>query len=116
MRTNDVLLDGFEEILTLQRYLYMSEDHFITIENRIGVKLEIRMRENLEYACKNSNFPEFPESNWSDRMTNATMLDIIAQLKTVPAVEYPYAFRSRWDEIKYITSAIIGQNKLKRGR
>ena len=116
MRTNDVLLDSFEEILTLQRYLYMSEDHFITVENCIGVKLEIRMRENLEHACKNSNFPEFPESNWSDRMTNAMMLDIIAQLKTVPAVEYPNAFRSRWDEIKSITSATIGQNKLKRGR
>ena len=116
MRTNDVLLDGFEEILTLQRYLYMSEDHFITVENCIGVKLEIRMRENLEYACKNSNFPEFSEANWTEEMTNRTMLSIIAQLKTVPAVEHPNAFGSRWDEIKCITSATVGQNKLKRGR
>ena len=57
-------------------------------------------------------FPEFPESNWSDRMTNATMLDIISKLKEKPAVEYPKAFCSRWDEIKFITSATIGQNEL----
>lgn len=114
MRTNDILLEGFQDILTLQRYLYMNEDHSVTVENTIGVKLEIRMREDLEYTCKNKDFPEFPESNWSDRMTNATMLDIISQLKEEPAVEYPEAFCSRWDEIKWVTSATIGQNELKR--
>ena len=43
MRTNDILLDGFNDIRTLQRYLYMSDEHYIEIENVIGVKLRIRM-------------------------------------------------------------------------
>ena len=31
MRTNDILLDGFNDIRTLQRYLYMSDEHYIEI-------------------------------------------------------------------------------------
>ena len=31
MRTNDILLDGFNDIRTLQRYLYMSDEHYICL-------------------------------------------------------------------------------------
>lgn len=31
MRTNDILLDGFNDIRTLQRYLYMSWDEIVSI-------------------------------------------------------------------------------------
>ena len=81
MRTNDVLLDGFNDIRTLQRYLYMSDEHYIEIENVIGVKLRIRMGENLHYYCKNMNFPDLPDACFSEAMTNETMLGIIDQLK-----------------------------------
>lgn len=66
MRTNDILLDGFNDIRTLQRYLYMSDEHYIEIENVIGVKLRIRMGENLHYYCKNMNFPDLPDACFSD--------------------------------------------------
>lgn len=113
MRTNDILLDGFENICILQQYLYMSKDHFITVENSIGVKLEIRMEENLHYYCKNTNFPDAPETCYSDSMTNETMLAIIEQLKNTPAIEFPQSFNNRWDEIKTICSTNVVTNKVK---
>lgn len=113
MRTNDILIDGFDNIRTLQRYLYMSEEHYIEVENVIGVKLQIRMSENLHYYCKNMNFPDLPGTCWSDNMTNENMLAIIDQLKESPAVEFPNSFKSRWEEIVTITSANVVQNMCK---
>lgn len=113
MRTNDILLDGFNDIRTLQRYLYMSDEHYIEIENVIGVKLRIRMGENLHYYCKNMNFPDLPDACFSESMTNKTMLGIIDQLKENPATEYPNSFKNRWDEIVSITSANVAQNEYK---
>lgn len=114
MRTRDILLDGFEDIRILQQYLYMSEEHFIEIENSIGVKLQIRMGENLHYYCKNMNFPDLPDMCWSESMTNETMLAIIEQLKEGKAVEFPERFKSRWEELKTITLMNLCQNERKR--
>ena len=111
MRTRDILVDAFDDILILQRYLYISEKNHIEITNSIGVKLRIRMEENLHYYCKNTNFPDIPESYWSDNMTNDTMLAIIGQLKEAPAVEYPGHFRSRWEEIKFLTASQVSLNQ-----
>lgn len=116
MRTKNVLLDGFENIKILQQYLYMSEDNFITIENSIGVKLEIRMGENLHYYCKNTNFPDLPDTCWSDRMHPETMLSIIEQLKEEPAIEFPDSFKNRWEEIKMICYTTTSQNEMNRRR
>lgn len=96
-----------------QRYLYMSDEHYIEIENVIGVKLRIRMGENLHYYCKNMNFPDLPDACFSESMTNKTMLGIIDQLKENPATEYPNSFKNRWDEIVSITSANVAQNEYK---
>lgn len=100
MRTRDVLVEGFDNIKILQQYLYMSEEHFIEIENSIGVKLQIRMRDNLHYYCKNMNFPDLPDMYWSENMTNETMLAIIDQLKEKEAIEFPLRFDNRWEEIR----------------
>ena len=39
MRTKDILVNGFRDLATLLQYLYVSEDHFIEVENTIGVRL-----------------------------------------------------------------------------
>lgn len=62
MRTNDILLDGFNDIRTLQRYLYMSDEHYIEIENVIGVKLRIRMGENLH----STEYPNSFKNRWDE--------------------------------------------------
>lgn len=111
VRTKDILIDGFEDIRILQQYLYMSEEHFIEIENSIGVKLQIRMGENLHYYCKNMNFPNLPDACWSESMTNETMLAIIEQLKEKQATEFPSRFKSRWEELKTITLMNLYQNE-----
>lgn len=114
MRQSDILIDGFDDIKILQQYLYMSEDHNVVVHNEIGVPLRIRMDENLNYWCKNLNFPDVPESNWSEDMTPARTLSIISGLKSEPAGMYPETFSNRWDEIKSICNSNIALNLLNR--
>ena len=109
-------MDGFEEIKILQQYLYMAEEHYVEIKNSIGVPLRIRMSDSLHYFCKNLNFPDVPESCWSEVMTLETTLDVITLLKEQPAVEFPDKFNNRWEEIKGITAINVGQNQMTRER
>jgi hypothetical protein len=115
MRTTDVLFD-MEEIPILLQYLYMNEDHYVTVDNGV-TKLEIRMTENCYFHAKNLRFPDLQDLNYTDMMTIPNMLGIIDQLKTVPPVEFKNEFKSRWEEIKAITITNVGQNKInQRGR
>lgn len=114
MRTVDTLFD-LEDITILYQYLYMSEDHFITVDNGIA-KLEIRMNDKGYFHCKNLNFPELPDSNYTDMMTIPNMFGIIDQLKNVPPIEFD-SFKSRWEELRTITLSNVAQNKMnQRGR
>lgn len=111
MRDVTTLLD-LEDITILYQYLYLSEDHFITVDNRV-TKLEIRMRDNGSFHAKNLNFPDLPDLEYTDMMVIPNMLGIIDQLKNVPPVEFKNEFRSRWEELRAITLANVSQNKMK---
>lgn len=114
MRTVDTLFD-LEEISILYQYLYMNEDHYITIDNGL-TQLEIRMTDEGYFRAKNLKFPNLPDMSYTDMMTIPNMLGIIEQLKNVSAVEFPTCFTTRWDEIKTITNTNVAQNKInKRG-
>jgi hypothetical protein len=102
MRTVDILFE-LEEIPTLLQYLYMSKDHYITVNNKV-TNLEIRMTDGCYFKAKNLSFPDVPELDYTDMMTIPNMLGIIDQLKHVHPVEFPNAFKSRWEEIKTITN------------
>ena len=110
MRNVNTLLD-LEEISVLWQYLYMSEDHYITVDNGV-TKLEIRMRENCSFHAKNLNFPDLPDLEYTDMMVIPNMLGIIDQLKNVPPVEFT-EFKSRWEELRTITLANVVQNRMK---
>ena len=110
MRTTGTLFD-MEAIPILWQYLYMDEDHYITIDNGV-TKLEIRMTEGCGFRAKNLKFPDVPELNYTDMMTIPNMLGIIDQLKHSPAVEFPTCFTNRWDEVKTITITNVTQNKM----
>lgn len=112
MRDKETLIRKFEDIKILQQYLFMSPEHFITVKNALGAKLEIRMHENLHYYCKNMNFPEFQEMCWSDNMNNETILAIIEQLQNSKPENSSIQFSSRWEEIKAITKANVTLNHL----
>ena len=112
MRTTETLFD-IEEIPILYQYLYMDENHYITVDNGI-TKLEIRMRENCSFHAKNLRFPDLQDLEYTDMMTIPNMIGIIDQLKHVPAVEFPTCFTNRWDEVKTITNTNVAQNKMNR--
>lgn len=110
MRTVSTLLD-LEEIPILWQYLYMNEDHYVTVDNGVA-KLEIRMRENCSFHAKNLNFPDLPDLEYTDMMIIPNMFGIIDQLKNVPPIEFK-DFKSRWDEIRTITLANVVQNRMR---
>lgn len=110
MRTNDTLMN-LEELTTLYQYLYMSSEHFITIDNGV-TKLELKMDENCRFCAKNLHFPELPDLDYTDAMNIPNTLAIIKQLKNTSATEFPNRFSNRWDEIVGITSINVGQNRI----
>jgi hypothetical protein len=110
MRTVSTLLD-LEEIPILWQYLYMNEDHYVTVDNGVAT-LEIRMRENCSFHAKNLNFPDLPDLEYTDMMIIPNMLGIIDQLKNIPPIEFK-DFKSRWDEIRTITLANVVQNRMR---
>ena len=112
MRTTETLFD-MEEIPIMYQYLYMDENHFITVDNGV-TKLEIRMTDGCFFKAKNLKFPDVPDLNYTDMMTIPNMLGIIDQLKHSPAVEFPTCFTNRWEEIKTITNTNVAQNKMNR--
>lgn len=112
MRTTDTLFD-MEEIPILWQYLYMSEDHYITIDNGV-TQLEIRMTDGCYFKAKNLRFPDLTDLNYTDMMTIPNMLGIIDQFKHVPAVEFPTCFSNRWEELRTIVLTNVAQNKMNR--
>lgn len=93
-RNNTVLIRGFDDIVILLRYLYMSENHKIVVDNSM-CKLEIGLRPDLRFSVKNLNFPLLPDSVRALELDE--MLAIIDQLeelfrvereKTIKVVEY----------------------------
>jgi hypothetical protein len=111
MRNVDTLLD-LEDITILYQYLYMNEDHYVTVDNGV-TKLEIRMNEHCYFHAKNLNFPDLPDLNYNDMMVIPNMLGIIDQLKHIPPVEFKTEFKSRWEEIKIITQANVCHNNMR---
>jgi hypothetical protein len=99
-----------EEISILYQYLYMNEEHFITIDNGLA-KLEIRMNENCCFKAKNLNFPSLPDLDYTDMMVVPNLLGIIDQLKNSPPEEFKNEFKSRWEELRAITLANVCLNK-----
>lgn len=98
-RTNDILVHGFDEVLTLVRYLYMNEEHHVVVDNGL-CKMELTMTPSLKLMARNLNFPDLPAMNRPFEWTE--MLAAIEQLKLAPAVEYPDCFKNRWEEVQSI--------------
>lgn len=110
MRTIDTLLTDFNEICTLYRYLYMSEDHFIDVETP-ATTLRITMTEQLNFRCQNLSFPDLPPMGYNDMMTLNQSLGIIDQLKHKPGILHFREGQSRWEEIADITHANLALNR-----
>lgn len=112
MRTTTMLIDGFEDITTLVRYLYLSAEHTITVNNGMA-DLQIRMDDDGDFLCKVLSFPDANEMLYSCNISSPVLVDYIRQLKTQPASKvWEKEFDSRWEEIETITMHNVAHNKL----
>lgn len=110
MRTKDTLKE-FSDIALLLQYLYMDENNTITVNNGL-VDIKLRMDEDFKIFCKNMNFPDVPEMNWSENFTPSGCLGVIDKLKETPPAEYNEKFKNRWEEIKTITLHNMALNRI----
>lgn len=79
MRDRDTLR-SFEDMKILYQYLYISGERVIVIHNVIDVPLRLRMNDNGVILCKNMNFPEGEETDYTEHMTIQTVKAIVEQL------------------------------------
>lgn len=104
-------LDRFDEINLLLKYLYLSDEHFVTFENTIGIRFKLYMDDDFELRRQMLNgitgtvFP-CPDIN------HTTLMGIVDQLKEQPAAEFPEQFTNRWDELKAMATANLALNQI----
>lgn len=108
MRRKEILL-GFNDLKILLQYLYMEPTNCIVIHNCIEVPLRLRMNDRGAVLCKNLNFPDVEETDWT-REIMSNISAIVDQLQTVPAIEHPDSFNNRWEEIKSILQIQMSLN------
>lgn len=108
MRKKDILL-GFNDLKILLQYLYLDQTNVVVIRNCIDVPLRLRMNDRGIVLCKNLNFSDSEETNWTENVvTNINA--IVDYLESMPAVEFPKRFKSRWEEIKTLSQIQMSLN------
>lgn len=108
MRSKDILLNGFEKIKILLQYLYMSEEHSITVNNGM-TDLKIFMDDKGNFKSQNMSFSDIPPMSIELGVQN--LLGCIEQLKEQkPTLDYG-DFGTRWNEIEKICKANTALNE-----
>jgi len=108
MRTRQTLVNGFEDIKTLFQYLYMDEEHSITVDNGI-TKLNLKLADNLETLQMNLSFPHLGYTHRPMRIEE--WLACVEQLKEQPSDCGYGSFKNKWEEIQTITIMQVAVNK-----
>lgn len=108
MRTREVLVEGLEDVKTLLQYLYMDEEHDITVSNGI-TKLSIKLTDNLDALQMNLSFDHLGYTCREMRIEE--WLACVEQLKKQPSDYERGQFQNKWEEIKTITLMQVALNK-----
>lgn len=108
MRTREVLVNGLGDIKTLLQYLYMNEEHNITVSNGI-TNLNIKLADNLEALQMNLSFPHLGYTCRPMRIEE--WLACVEQLKEQPSDCGYGNFKNKWEEIQTITLMQVALNK-----
>ena len=120
MRNIDVLLDDLPDVLTLCQYLYMKADNFVEVPGAVpGTVFRLSMDEELNVISQfKPNFgdrdSEFMPPAVDREMTVKELLNVVDNLKEMSAVEFPKAFKNRWDEVRTIALDTVAMNRMKR--
>ena len=107
MRTREVLVEGLEDVKTLLQYLYMDEEHDITVSNAI-TKLSIKLTDNLDALQMNLSFDHLGYTCREMRIEE--WLACVEQLKKQLSDCGYGDFKNKWEEIKTITSMNVALN------
>lgn len=106
MRTKETL-KNIDDVRILMQYLYMDEEAFIIIDNKL-TKLEIKMNESLGTVCKNLSFPHLGFTAYSLELPE--WIDIVEYLKQIPSSFKFGNFKTQWEGIKTITLMNLASN------
>lgn len=102
---------SLDEVNTLLKYLYLSEDHFVEFEDAMHIRFKLWMKDDSTLVRKMLN--GFTDMEFtSDNFNHKLLMGIIAQLKKQPASEFPDNFENRWEELKEMTMANLALNEM----
>lgn len=59
MRDRTILLESFDEIKILQQFLYMDADNSVSMKNKLGVIVQIRLTDDCSILERICNFQMF---------------------------------------------------------
>lgn len=107
------IFNDLSDISILYKYLYMDEGNSITFNNGIA-NLKVYMIDNLRFRCKNLDYPDTSELDFSDIMTPDYVLAVIDLLKKQKSDLYKDD--SKWDEIRYSVLMNTSLNTRKKKR
>lgn len=120
MRNTDVLLDDLPDVLTLCQYLYMKEENCVEVPGAVpGTVFRLSMDEELNIVSRfkpkfGDRESEFMPPAVDREMTVKGLLNVVDNLKEMPAVEFPKSFKNRWDEVRTIALGTVATNRMKR--
>lgn len=116
MRTKDVYNEDLGNVLILCRYLYGEEGNAVEVPGMVPhTMFRFTMNEDLDFV---SQFRPYlgPDSKneWTEphvyNISIREIVDIVENLKELPAVEHPGKFRNRWEEVKMLTATMTVLN------
>ena len=103
-------LKQLDEVNTLLKFLYLSEDNAVKFENSIGCVFELTMCDNGQLVRKSLSTPV--QLEMTDNMDNMFLFAVIDQLKKQAAEVFPDSFKNRWKEVKSLCQVNLGFNYL----
>lgn len=116
------MLRELNDVHTLLTFLYFDEKNSVRVENAVGTKLELTMDDEgyiharvLELAAGGPPSCDKPFL-YDELLSVPILLGVIEQLQEQPPVMKNVKLKSRWDEIKVLTSTVRVLNSSKRPR
>ena len=105
MRVKTVLKE-MDEVAILYKFLYSDENNKIKFSNGLA-ELEVTMDKDLNFMCRNMNFPDMKAINHNSVMDLAYCAAVIKKLKETPPLDLKTDdIKNQWDEIRFRTAAM----------
>ena len=118
MRSRDVLLNDMRDVLLLCQYLYAKEGNYVEIPGAVpGTMFRFSMDEDMNIVSSFKPNLGTGDEKWTSpsidsEMTVKKLSDVVENLKEMPAVQFPKAFKNRWEEVRMTAAETVALNKM----